>query len=399
MRQVILVFLCACVSGCGANFNSIFRDTSLDENKVSFIDAKQRAIISQNRITTSIDENDKITGTVSHPVTCAEPSPDVFSVLSSSLAASGTFEEPGGPSAAAAFAASISETGTNIGLRTQSIQLLRDMMYRVCERYMNQAISAFDLRLQAARDQRLVTTLLAIEQLTGAVRPQPIVISNSASADTGAGLVAAQKSLDAAREDFTTKKAAADKAETDAKAAEDSAKAKEAEAAAEQDPTKKQNLTTEAKSLRETAVKKKTDAATKKAAADEAAANVKSHEEKRDAARTVQSNGVSATQIGDLPNDCCKLNAQDTQIIAATIEKLVTQVFEDDEIQYTCLSIVAEARRKPELITTTPTNAFEFCLTYLANDTAELKLNIQRIDREALEDLNMQIEKLKPTQE
>ena len=71
-----------------------------------------------------------------------------------------------------------------IGLRTQSIQLLRDAMYRICEAYWNDALDSESLIAMHRRFQNLMTGLLAIEQLTGAVRPEPIILRpGSAQAD------------------------------------------------------------------------------------------------------------------------------------------------------------------------------------------------------------------------
>jgi len=78
-------------------------------------------------------------------VTCAEPSPDALSALSASIG--GGISDP---KVAANFALAQSESAASIGLRTQSIQLLRDGMYRLCEGYAAGAISADDFN----RDQR-----------------------------------------------------------------------------------------------------------------------------------------------------------------------------------------------------------------------------------------------------
>ncbi|HMP44244.1 MAG TPA: hypothetical protein PKD99_03990, partial [Sphingopyxis sp.] len=53
------------------------------------------------------------------------------------------------------------------------------------ERYLNGAIGELEMSVQAARDQRIIVSILAIEQLTGVVTPRPVVIGSSGSASAG----------------------------------------------------------------------------------------------------------------------------------------------------------------------------------------------------------------------
>lgn len=108
---------------------------------------------------------------------CAEPSPDVMSAIGASMSGS-LF---GSGSASKALSAALSQNVQNIGLRTQSIQLMRDMMYRVCEGYLNYAYDDEDYMSLQTQAQGLIVGLLAIEQLTGAVKSDQGSISTSAS--------------------------------------------------------------------------------------------------------------------------------------------------------------------------------------------------------------------------
>ncbi|MGH8603978.1 MAG: hypothetical protein ACREXR_14780, partial [Gammaproteobacteria bacterium] len=74
------------------------------------------------------------------------------------------------------LAGSLSESGSNIGLRTQTIQLLRDSMYRLCEAYLSGVIGAEEYRRLLLRYQNSTIALLAVEQLTGAVPPRQIIL-------------------------------------------------------------------------------------------------------------------------------------------------------------------------------------------------------------------------------
>lgn len=119
--------------------------------KTAFVDIKQRAVLSGRRAGEG--------GTV---VTCAEPSPDAMSSFASEIALDAKAKD----SLAASLAISQQEAASFVGLRTQSIQLLRDAMYRLCEGYMAGALSAADYGWLSRRYQKNMVALLTIEQLT-----------------------------------------------------------------------------------------------------------------------------------------------------------------------------------------------------------------------------------------
>ncbi|MBC6440635.1 MAG: hypothetical protein GDA49_09580 [Rhodospirillales bacterium] len=114
---VAAVTLSACDT---ANQNSIFRTTSSSDEQVILLDAKQRAVLTQT-VKEKVSDNTYRRDIVR---ACAEPSPDVFSVLSTAFSASAEL----GDDRSAELANAINEAGSNIGLRTQTIQVLRDMM-------------------------------------------------------------------------------------------------------------------------------------------------------------------------------------------------------------------------------------------------------------------------------
>ncbi len=155
------------LSGC-AEMNSIHRQSGFPAagvGKVITVDAKQRHMV----LAPEFDA-------VGNPKTgwriCAEAAPDVFSALASSGSLS--ISASANPSGEGAF--SIAETAAVIQ-RTQTINLLRESFYRTCERYASGAITKTQFVIQAARDQRSMVSVLAIEQLTGAVRPPSTIIS------------------------------------------------------------------------------------------------------------------------------------------------------------------------------------------------------------------------------
>ena len=65
--------------------------------------------------------------------------------------------------------------------------MLRELMFRTCERYLNGAYNDLEMSIQAIRDQRLMVSILAIEQITGAVTPKPVVIGAAGTSSAGPG--------------------------------------------------------------------------------------------------------------------------------------------------------------------------------------------------------------------
>lgn len=185
-----ILALCAltALSGC-AYFNTAYRSFSVDDGSGALIDIKQRAIIATRRIDKDNKDIKKtdIFGR-QHPVektiVCAEPSPDAISAYAAELAGSGILPSGEAIKLAAAF-----QEGTSfVGLRTQTIQLLRDEMYRLCEDYMNGVDSKAEHELKLRRNQKMRVALLAIEGLTGAVKAPVVAINTKGSAETGRSL-------------------------------------------------------------------------------------------------------------------------------------------------------------------------------------------------------------------
>ncbi len=127
-----------------------------------FIDAKQRAVLSNRRPDKDIR------------VVCAEPAPDALSAIAAQAGVSVS-----DISNAVSAEGGASEAAANIGLRTQTIQTLRDGFYRVCEAYMN-GLSEEQYSIMLRRFQTNMIALLAIEQLTGSVKGGDAVVSASA---------------------------------------------------------------------------------------------------------------------------------------------------------------------------------------------------------------------------
>ena len=160
---IILALLTLLVSACAVHWIR-------PEGTAVLIDSKHRAIISSE-----LTEEKRKESAVYQRI-CSEPPPDVFSVL----AASGGIgaSKSGDKDLEASFWWKLAETAGTIS-RTQTVNLLRESMFRTCERYLNGAIDETQLIVQAARDQRAMIAVLAVEQLTQATRPPTVILGTN----------------------------------------------------------------------------------------------------------------------------------------------------------------------------------------------------------------------------
>ena len=168
-------------AGCDG---AIFRTFDIDAGNSLSIGARQRTVI----VTTKGGvEGDR-------QVVCAEPSPDVFAVRAASASAalqrgplgvSGATGAAAQQTASAGFGFASSETGAAIN-RTQTIQLLRDGLFRLCEAYMNGAVDETQYNIALANFDKVMANLLAIDGIAGSPIPPAIGISaGQASATVG----------------------------------------------------------------------------------------------------------------------------------------------------------------------------------------------------------------------
>lgn len=370
MKKSALLATCLLLGGC-AELTSIHRgyDAQPETASILSVDAKQRNVL----ITPHL-EGEKRT------IICAEPNPDFASVLASSL--SGGF---GSGDSSAQVATALSETGANIGLRTQSIQLLRDAMYRLCEGYAAGAFDKADFHNLHLRYQAAMVSILAIEQLTGYARPTTVIIGTNAAASGYDGLAIAQKQLDDARKlqaEADQKLADAKKADQDAGAAV-TAKEKELQGA---DQARKPALEAERDKLKQQKTTTETALKLAQKAADDAAGNVTAKEEAR-------AKAMSSTATAQGFGQPVQITERSTPDAAATAEvaKAVTTILKDtlgqDWARQYCLDVLKNANSSNEI----NKRIGEFCISYIENETARYKTNTNEIMR--LDKLNEEMQK------
>lgn len=318
------VFVVATLSGC-ARLTSIHRTTSIPGGMSISVDAKQRFVFAGKQHKSDLMR------------ICAEPSPDAIQALSAAADGSLAYKE-----VTAKLAGSLAESVGYIGLRTQSIQLLRDAYYRLCESYVSGALSGPAYLRELDRYRRSMITLLAIEQLTRPLQVPPIIIGTSSEAGTTAkDLVELENAALKAEEDESskadeaaTKKASADKDSKTVKEAE--GKLEAAKTGGKADEIKKaEDALAEAKQAA-TKSKEASEAASKAAAT---ATEKRKRVEKllSQAASTVsaQSTALPGT-IGTLPA-ASRQSAAAVSKVAEVVKDLVHLVYHDDDRVQFCL--------------------------------------------------------------
>lgn len=156
--MIIILVITFCIGGCAVHQFSIDDD---NPGSVS-VDAKRRLVFVTKQ--GGPEHNQR--------VICAEPSPDVFTAIAAS--AQGDVDM-GGQKGDVAM--SIAQSASSFGQRTQTIQLLRDGLYRACEAYMNGALGKKEYNELLHGYDELMITLMAIDDLNYGAPP---IISGSA---------------------------------------------------------------------------------------------------------------------------------------------------------------------------------------------------------------------------
>ncbi|EGQ8022024.1 hypothetical protein RAL01_000614 [Vibrio vulnificus] len=182
-RYVVGLTMLISLSGCG-NLNSIHRNFDVSDGNGALIDIKQRAILVSK------------TSDSSQPIVCAEPSPDALSAYAAELGVQ--IPQKVG------VATSSQEASAYTGLRTQSIQLLRDGMYRLCEAYMGGAIDSGMYGILIRRYQKNMVALLAVEQLTQTIQSPPLALTTQSSASVAQDIELLNKQLEQNKEKVNT---------------------------------------------------------------------------------------------------------------------------------------------------------------------------------------------------
>lgn len=163
------------LAGCAALNGTHYAWPGPGDSQVITVDAKQRHLLMANRPSHDQDGGWNYRA-------CAEAAPDIFTATSSGFDG---FLGLGPSDEQAKAAGNIAEAAAMIP-RTQTINLLRESMYRTCERWLSGALTQEQFVVQAARDQRMMISVLAVEQLTGYLGVPVVSIDGKASTTSGA---------------------------------------------------------------------------------------------------------------------------------------------------------------------------------------------------------------------
>ena len=127
-RLLALGCLVALAGGCADS--TIHKQAAIGDVQTLSVDAKQRLVFVADR---QAGHGER--------VTCTEPMPDALVARAAVAAASGNFTQTGGPSGGGSVSGGSSESAASLSFRNETVQMLRDGYYRLCEAYMNGALT------------------------------------------------------------------------------------------------------------------------------------------------------------------------------------------------------------------------------------------------------------------
>lgn len=280
---------------------------------------------------------------------CAEPSPDALAAYASALGLGVS-----APSQGAASLASASQSSAgSIGLRTQSITLMRDALYRMCEAYMNGALGPAQVATLLGRSQDLTAVILAVEQLTGVVAANQVILTGTAGAGASASLLSNQQLLDAARKNEEAKAKSLEEAKKERESAEEERNEKKKEVKDAEDAHSNAS-DEEVNSLKAELDRKKAELNGAESKLTSAENQVKAKEERLDDARQTReaieaqkdaaltdavANTSSAGQFS-IPVPRKELSKDATEAIAAAVHGMVTKVLDKEYTQDSCMALL-----------------------------------------------------------
>jgi hypothetical protein len=168
---VSLAMLASLISGCG----EIHQESNIGGVDTLSIDAKQRLMLVGNR-----------GGISPKRVTCTEPSPDALVAKAAVLAATANVTpEAGGGSGSGGISGGTSESAASIGFRDHTVQMLRDGYFRLCEAYLNGALTKEQYETMITNADTFMVVVSALQILgSNPVAPSVAITPGSISATT-----------------------------------------------------------------------------------------------------------------------------------------------------------------------------------------------------------------------
>lgn len=342
-KVLLLLGVLSLVTGC-ANLNTINRTTLLDS-----VDEKGK-VIHGKAVHLDIQQRLLIVNAIGKY--CSEPSPDALAAFTAAAGLGASSPAQGTLSATASGTSSVA----SIGLRTQSITLMRDALYRMCEAYGNGKLSGPQVMTMLSRSQDLTAVVLATEQLTGAVVAQQAALSGSASADATSVITATSQLLEAALRQQQRAEMRLEQAIKRKDDAEGKQKLSQEELAAAQ--TERQNnpgndeAGQRASARLRKAERKLSEAerevafaenirSLRKQTLEAATERVESLQAAQDSAATAAAASSSGSAVLSGGGNTSRLNGQSTQAIAEAVSKMVNNVVNKPYVLDYCMAIIS----------------------------------------------------------
>ena len=338
LSYAVLLGTLSILAGC-ANLNTIDRETDLDslddKGKVIHLDIQQRLVV--------VNAMGKY---------CAEPSPDALAAFAAAVGIGASAPAKGAVSAAGGA----SSSAASVGLRTQSITLMRDALYRMCEAYGNGQLSKPQVMALLSRSQDLTAVILATEQLTGAVVAQQAALSGSASSDATAVMTATAELLEVALKQQERAQGRLEKAlaaKSDAEAKQKDAETERASAQVERDNNPGNDAAGQRSQARVERAQRNLDAAIRKVTLAEevralrektleaASERVETLQAAQDSAATTAAASSSTNAVLAGGGERSRLSDQSTQAISTAVASMVNNVLNKNYVLDYCMAIIS----------------------------------------------------------
>lgn len=162
VKSALVILMAAPLLGCADS--TIHKTSAVGDVQTLSLDAKQRLVLVASR-----------SNGHSERITCTEPMPDALVARAAVLAASGSFQQTGGPTASGGISGGQTETAGSIGFRDHTIQMLRDGYFRLCEAYLNGAMSAEEYSAMIRNADTFMVVVSAL-QVLGSNQAAPAVV-------------------------------------------------------------------------------------------------------------------------------------------------------------------------------------------------------------------------------
>ncbi|MGE4166651.1 MAG: hypothetical protein AB7E67_11770, partial [Xanthobacteraceae bacterium] len=176
LRFVSIAIVAAAMGSLSAGCSStIHTQSSIRDVNTLSLDAKQRLVLVANR---SAGDGER--------VTCTEPMPDAIVARAAVLSSSGTFNLVGGSSGGASAAGGSAESAASIGFRNETVQMLRDGYFRLCEAYLNGALTTEQYQHMILNADTFMVVVSALQTLGDNPIAAPVGITSGGPTTTPA---------------------------------------------------------------------------------------------------------------------------------------------------------------------------------------------------------------------